>query len=86
MFLHIKARPNAKQNQLLRLSNGTLQVKIKAPAQGGKANEELLRFLSDFFDIPKSGISVVSGHSAPFKKIELVADEEWVMQKLNSLS
>ena len=70
---------------MLRLPDGTLQVKIKAPAQDGKANEELVRFLSGLLDIPKSKISVVSGHSAPFKKIEILAEEGLVRDILNSI-
>lgn len=85
MFLHLKAKPNARQNSLQRLADGTLQVKIKAPAQDGKANEELVKFLSDFFDLPKSAIRVVTGHSTPFKKIELDADEEYVRRKLEQV-
>lgn len=82
MFLRVKAKPNARQNQLSMLPDGTLQVKIKAPAHEGKANEELIRFLSEFFDLPKSKITVISGHTAPFKKIEILADESYVKKKL----
>jgi len=85
MFLHLKAKPNAKQNQLSRLADGTLLVKIKAPAQDGKANDELVKFLSDFFDVPKSRISVVTGQNGPFKKVEIVAEEEWVKKRLEKV-
>ena len=82
MFLHLKAKPNARHNSLQKLADGTLQVKIKAPAQDGKANEELVKYLSAFFDLPKSAVRVVTGHSAPFKKIEIDAEEGYVRKKL----
>ena len=82
MFLHIKAKPNAKQNQIQYLADGTMQIKIKAPAQDGKANDELIRFLSETLEIPRSKINLVSGQGAPFKKIEIDAEEEWVRKKL----
>ena len=83
MFLHLKAKPNAKQNQIQHLADGTLQVKVKAPAQDGKANEAIVRFLSEILKIPKSKISVVSGHTAPFKKLEIMAEEEYVKRMLS---
>jgi uncharacterized protein (TIGR00251 family) len=82
MFLHVKARPNAKQNLLLRLPDGTLQVRIKAPAQDGRANEELVKFLGELLGIPKSKIVVASGHTAPFKKLAIDAEEAYVKKKL----
>jgi uncharacterized protein (TIGR00251 family) len=83
MFLHIKAKPNSKQDQLQRLSDGTLQVKVKAPAQDGKANEAIVKFLAEVLKISKSKINVVSGHTAPFKKLQIEADEEYVRRMLN---
>jgi uncharacterized protein (TIGR00251 family) len=85
MFLHLKAKPNARQNSLQRLADGTLQVRIKAPAQDGKANEEIVKFLSEFFDLPKSAIRVVTGHGAPFKKIEVNAEDGYVRKKLEQV-
>jgi uncharacterized protein len=82
LFLHLKAKPNARQNQVMYLPDGTLQVRIKAPAQDGKANEELVRFLAELLEIPRSKITVVSGHTAPFKKLEIEADEEYVKRIL----
>ena len=85
MFLHLKAKPNARHTSFHRLADGTLQVKIKAPAQDGKANEELVRYLSEFFDLPRSAVRVITGHSAPFKKVEIDAEEEWVRKKLEQI-
>lgn len=82
MFLHIKAKPNARQNQVVMLPDGTIQVKIKAPAQDGKANDELVRFIAEKLGIAKSKIRLVSGHTAPFKKLEIDAEEDWAKARL----
>lgn len=85
MFLHIKAKPNAKQNLIQRLADGTIQVKIKAPAQNGEANIELVKFLSEYFDLPKSKFTVITGHNSPFKKIKVFAEEEFIKKKLEKV-
>jgi len=78
MFLHIKAKPGKKENQISVTADGTINVKIKAPANDGKANEELIRFFSEKLKISKSKIKIISGFSSPFKKIEIDAEENSV--------
>jgi uncharacterized protein (TIGR00251 family) len=84
MTLHIKAKPGSKGNQIIIADDGTITIKIKAPAQDGKANEELVRFLAEKLGLSKSKINIVSGFSSPFKKLEIEADEGAVREKLAS--
>ncbi|MBH8557518.1 DUF167 domain-containing protein [Hymenobacter negativus] len=71
MILHLRAKPNARQNQLLRAADGTLTVRLKAPPQEGQANAVLQAFLATVFAVPKSSVLLLSGHTAPFKKLEI---------------
>ena len=71
MILHLRAKPNARANQLLRSANGTLTVRLKAPPQEGQANAVLLAFLAETFGVAKSSVTLLSGHTAPFKKVEV---------------
>ena len=85
MFLHIKSKPGKKENQISVIADGTINVKIKAPANDGKANEELIRFFSEKLKISKSKIKIISGFSSPFKKIEIDADENFVRKTFGLL-
>ena len=78
MILRLRAKPNARQNQLLRATDGTLTVRLKAPPQEGQANAVLLEFLATVFAVPKNRILLLSGHTAPFKKLEIegVSEED----------
>ena len=71
MILHLRAKPNARANQLLRAADGSLTVRLKAPPQEGQANAVLLAFLAATFGVPKSRVLLLSGHTAPFKKVEI---------------
>lgn len=84
MTLHIKAKPGSKVNQVVVAADGTFTVKIKAPAQDGKANDELVRFLSEKLGLPKSKIRIVSGFTSQFKKLEIEGDEVEVKKSLTS--
>ena len=71
MFLHLRAKPNPRANQLLVAPDGTVTVRLNAPPQEGQANAVLLAFLAEVFGTSKSRIELVSGHTTPFKKVNL---------------
>ncbi|GAB2862546.1 DUF167 domain-containing protein [Hymenobacter ruber] len=82
MILHLRAKPNARQTQLLRAPDGTLTVRLQAPPQEGQANAVLLAFLATVFAVPKSRVLLLSGHTALFKKLEIEGVSEEDGQRL----
>ena len=76
MMLHLQAKPNARQNQLLPGPGGRWLVRLTAPPHAGQANAVLLAFLADLFGVPKRDVQLLSGHTAPFKKVEITGLSE----------
>ena len=76
MTLYLKVKPSSKVDQLLYDAAGQLTVKIKAPAQDGKANAYLIEFLAKQLGIPKSKVMIVAGFTNPHKRIEVDATQE----------
>lgn len=74
--LHLKARPNSRANQLLVAADGSVTVRLHAPAQDGKANACLLAYLAEVFGVSKSTVTLAAGHTAPFKKVVLATLDE----------
>lgn len=72
MRLTVKIKPNAKTESVERLSDGTFSVRVKAPAKEGRANEALIKALSDHFDLPKSRISIINGLGSKNKVVEII--------------
>lgn len=85
-MLHLRAKPNSKIDQLAYDESGQLTVKIKAPAQDGKANEYLVKFLAESLDLPRAAVRLVSGFTNPHKKLEIDAEEKEIRQKLTELT
>ncbi|WP_303312155.1 DUF167 domain-containing protein [Hymenobacter sp. BT730] len=77
-ILYIKAKPNARQNALVLAPDDAITIRLKAPAQDGKANACLLEYLAKLLGQPKSSLELLTGHTAPFKKIEVagITDEQ----------
>ena len=71
MTLHLQAKPNARRTELLPGPGGRWLVRLAAPPQDGQANAVLLAFLAEVFGVPRRAVLLLSGHTAPFKKVEI---------------
>lgn len=60
-LLPVKVQPGACRNEVTGFFGGVLQVKITAPPEKGKANRELVSYLSRSLDVKQSSISVIKG-------------------------
>nr|WP_262908831.1 DUF167 domain-containing protein [Hymenobacter translucens] len=76
----MKAKPNARRNALLVGADGSVTVRLQAPAHDGKANACLLAFLAEVLDVAKSSVTLVTGHTAPFKKVEIAGLSDKALQ------
>ena len=71
MRLTILIRPGSKMDKVEKVSHQEYRVWVKAPAREGKANEALIRVLSDYFDRPKRAITLLQGASSRKKVVEI---------------
>jgi uncharacterized protein len=82
----VQGHPGAKRNEVVRCEEGVWHIKITAPATEGKANKELIAFLSELLDISKSRISIDKGTTSHRKLIELEGiTKETVEERLRKL-
>ena len=64
-----RVTPRARRSAIKGERMGALLVAIKAPPVDGKANEELISFLSKLTGIAKSRISIIKGLSGREKTL-----------------
>ncbi len=65
--IKVKVKPNSAKNEVLGLDEqGFLRVNVKAPAQKGKANKELIKLLSKHF---KKKVEIISGLKSREKRV-----------------
>lgn len=82
MLLRIKVKPNSKTDEIIRETDGSLKVKIRAQPVEGKANKYLVEFLAKKLGLSKSQVNLLKGESNSFKTLEIDASEEYVNSKL----
>lgn len=72
--LQVKVKPNARQSGLERSDDGTWLARVKSPPVDGKANEELIRTIADYFKVRKAQVSIVRGSAGRLKLVRIEAD------------
>ena len=69
--LHVRVTPGARQNEVHGFTDGVLYVKVAALPDRGKANRELIDYLSRILDINKSSLRLLKGHTSRNKVIAI---------------
>jgi len=69
VLLPVRAVPRASKNEIQGVHGDALKVRLQAPPVEGKANQALIRFLSDALDIPRSQLSIASGETGRNKAV-----------------
>lgn len=71
VVFRIKVQPRASKNGLAGVMEDVLKVRLTAPPVDGAANEACCRFLAEIFDVAKSNIEILSGHTGRNKLIRV---------------
>ena len=72
IILKIKVRTGADKTELkTRMDDDCIKINIAAVPEKGKANAELLKFLSKIFNLPANNIQIISGASDKYKLIKI---------------
>jgi uncharacterized protein (TIGR00251 family) len=63
--------PGAKKTAVAGLHGDRLKVKVAAPPEKGRANEELLEFLARSLKVPRQAVHLTSGAASRAKVVSL---------------
>lgn len=81
--LTVRAQPGASRSEVAGPYGDALRIRLAAPANDGKANAELVRFLAAALGVPPRTVTLVRGHGSRDKVVE-VADPGVDLSRLTS--
>lgn len=70
LTLHIQ--PGAKRSEIIGLHGDALKIKLSAPPIEGRANEALLKFIAELFDVPLRNVELKQGEQSR-RKVVVIA-------------
>lgn len=71
MKISVKAHPKSKQVKVLERAPGQYEVWVREAPDKGKANGAVIEALSAHLGVPRSRLTVSSGHASRNKVIEV---------------
>lgn len=68
----VRVQPRASASEVAgAYGDRAVKIRVAAPPVDGAANEELLSFLADLFEIPSWGVELVRGHGSRDKQVRV---------------
>ena len=65
----VKVHPRARKNAITGIVGDALKLALTAPPVGGKANQSVIEFFAEVFEIPRSSVTIASGETSRRKVI-----------------
>ena len=78
-LLKVWVQPGAKKTELAGMYQGSLKIRLSAPAVDNKANTALVEYVAALLGLKKSQVTLESGHAARGKTLRVENEKmpEW---------
>ena len=71
IVLNVRVVPRATKNTIQGVLGDALKIRIQSPPVEGKANAELITFLSKLWSIPRANFEILSGETGRNKRLRI---------------
>lgn len=75
LFCHLQ--PGAKRSEFAGEHGERIKIRLNAPPVDGKANTQLITFLSQAFAVPKHAVQIESGELSRQKRVRITAPNQF---------
>ncbi len=83
--VRLRVSPGANSAHVVGRHGEAWKVRVAAPAEGGRANEAVVRLLAETLSLPRDAVTLVSGHGARDKIVQLIGlDSNQIERRLSS--
>ena len=83
--VRLRVSPGANSAHVVGRHGDAWKVRVAAPAEGGRANEAVVRLLAETLSIPREDVTLVSGLGARDKIVQLTGlDPTQIERRLSS--
>lgn len=73
MKIFVKVKTRAKNKKVTKIDDDHYMISVNAVPEKGKANKEVIKALSEYFDVANSRIKIISGEKSKDKILELLS-------------
>ena len=73
MYIHIKAKTKAREEECKQLSVDHFEISVREPAKNNLANKKIITIIQTIF--PNRSVRIINGHHSPSKLLSIGDDE-----------
>lgn len=70
-IIKLIVRANSSKNSIDGIYLDRIKVRVASPPEKGKANKELIRFISEKLEMPRKNIKIIAGEKSSLKALEV---------------
>jgi hypothetical protein len=82
VLLRVKGKAHAREDRVLGVRAGELVVSVRAPAEKGKANAEIVRVIAKALGVSRDDVALKSGGSSPHKVFQVPLGAAGALRKI----
>lgn len=75
LLIDIRDQPGAKHDEIASIHGSRLKIRINAPPVDGKANTQLVKYISQVFKVRRTRVKILSGEKSRDKQLEITAPQ-----------
>lgn len=76
LVLELHVQPGARRSEFAGMHGERIKVRIAAPPSEGRANEALIGFLAEAFDVPRRKVTIEAGFGSREKRVAVQDPKE----------
>lgn len=84
--IKISVIPNSSKTFVVGILDGALKIKLNSPPIEGRANKEVIEFLSKLLGVPKTSISILRGDKNKLKTLQIKGDRDLLQMKIQNIT
>lgn len=82
VLLTLHVQPGASRSELAGEHGDALKLRLAAPPVDGKANAELIAYLSEILALPRAAIQLASGQTSRRKRVRIELPATLLLERL----
>jgi uncharacterized protein (TIGR00251 family) len=83
----VRVQARARKNAITGVVGDAIKLALTAPPVEGRANQAVIEFFADFFEIPRGSVTIASGATSRTKVLRIAGiSKDAVQDRLKSLS
>lgn len=71
VIFQVRVQPRSSRDEIAGVLDGSLKIRIQAPAIENRANESVCEYLATLLKTPKSAVRILGGERSRMKRVEI---------------